>query len=124
MGGGPGLGPAPPSFGVLFSVSEQRESAPNYGLMTPTLGDSGAASGLPSLRSRPPAEFAGRPFVAEALRSELAALEAQEPEKDAFAADEEFRRAYTAGIRATRSCMTRRRRARCSSASRDAAVRR
>ncbi|MFF9397971.1 MULTISPECIES: hypothetical protein [unclassified Streptomyces] len=34
--------------------------------------------------------------MAEALGSELAALEAQEPEDGAFATDEEFRRAYAA----------------------------
>lgn len=72
-------------------------AGPDHGLMTPTLGEDGwqwsgiglAFSGQPTT-----AEFAGRPFVAEALRSELATLEKQEPERDAFAADEEFRSAY------------------------------
>ncbi|MFJ7252776.1 SMI1/KNR4 family protein [Streptomyces sp. NPDC098085] len=74
-------------------------AGPDYGLMTPTLGDGGwqwRGIGLAFSAQPTTAEFAGRPFVAEALRSELAALEAQEPEKDAFAADEEFRRAYAA----------------------------
>ncbi|WP_189543362.1 SMI1/KNR4 family protein [Streptomyces gelaticus] len=74
-------------------------AGPDYGLTTPTLGDGGwqwRGIGLAFSAQPTTAEFAGRPFVAEALQSELAALEAQEPEKDAFAADEEFRRAYAA----------------------------
>ncbi|MFF9321615.1 SMI1/KNR4 family protein [Streptomyces sp. NPDC014735] len=74
-------------------------AGPDYGRMTPTLGDRGwqwRGIGLAFPAQPTTAEFAGRPFVAEALGSELAALEAQEPGKDAFAADEEFRRAYAA----------------------------
>ncbi|MFF9346977.1 SMI1/KNR4 family protein [Streptomyces sp. NPDC014734] len=74
-------------------------AGPDYGLMTPSLGDGGwqwRGIGLVFSAQPTTAEFAGRPFVAEALRSELAAHEEQEPERDAFAADEEFRRAYTA----------------------------
>ncbi|MFH9858083.1 hypothetical protein [Streptomyces sp. NPDC017202] len=42
------------------------------------------------------AEFAGRPFAAEALQSELDALDAQEPERDACTDDDAFRRAHAA----------------------------
>ncbi|MDK0520593.1 SMI1/KNR4 family protein [Streptomyces sp. ML-6] len=74
-------------------------AGPDYGLMTPVLGDSGwqwRGIGLAFSPQPTTAEFAGRPFVAEALQSELAALEAREPENGAFATDEEFRRAYAA----------------------------
>ncbi|WP_250302518.1 SMI1/KNR4 family protein [Streptomyces sp. A 4/2] len=74
-------------------------AGPDYGLMTPALSEGGwqwRGIGLTFSAQPTTAAFAGRPFVAEALQGELAALEAQEPEKDAFAADEEFRRAYTA----------------------------
>ncbi|MEU3220273.1 SMI1/KNR4 family protein [Streptomyces sp. NPDC006971] len=62
-------------------------AGPDCGLMTPTLGDSGwqwGGIGLAFSAQPTTAEFAGRPFVAEALRTELAALDAQEPEEDAL----------------------------------------
>lgn len=74
-------------------------AGPDYGLMTPTVGNGRwqwLGIGLASPAQPTTAEFAGRPFVAEALRSELTALEAQVPTPDAFATDEEFDRAYDA----------------------------
>ncbi|MEV5988323.1 SMI1/KNR4 family protein [Streptomyces sp. NPDC052051] len=74
-------------------------AGPDYGLMTPSLGDVGwqwRGIGLAFAAQPTTAEFAGRPFVAEALQRELAALEAQEPTSEAFATDEEFRRAHAA----------------------------
>ncbi|MFD7258425.1 SMI1/KNR4 family protein [Streptomyces sp. NPDC059874] len=74
-------------------------AGPYYGLMTPVLGNSGwqwLGIGLAFAAQPTTAEFAGRPFVAEALQRELAALEAEEPTKEAFTADAEFRRAYAA----------------------------
>ncbi|OSC75608.1 hypothetical protein B5180_06615 [Streptomyces sp. BF-3] len=74
-------------------------AGPDYGLMTPTISDGrwqwlGIGLAFPAQPTS--AEFAGRPFVAEALRSELTAIETQEPSSDAFATDEEFGRAYAA----------------------------
>ncbi|MFI2304501.1 SMI1/KNR4 family protein [Actinacidiphila glaucinigra] len=74
-------------------------AGPDYGLVTPVLGDSGwqwrgvglAHSGQPTT-----AELAGRPFVAEALQKELDALDAQEPKSEAYATDEAFHQAFTA----------------------------
>ncbi|MFE9568708.1 hypothetical protein ACFYMW_09465 [Streptomyces sp. NPDC006692] len=74
-------------------------TGPYYGLMTPTLSNSEwqwLGIGLAYPGQPTTAEFAGRPFVAEALQSEIAALEAQEPTPEAFASDDEFRQAYTA----------------------------
>ncbi|MEU8618118.1 SMI1/KNR4 family protein [Streptomyces sp. NPDC048623] len=74
-------------------------AGPDYGLMTPTLGKGGwqwRGIGLAFSAQPTTAEFAGRPFVAEALRSEFAALDAQEPTSDSYGTDEEFRRAYAA----------------------------
>ncbi|MFF3864128.1 SMI1/KNR4 family protein [Streptomyces sp. NPDC002209] len=74
-------------------------AGPDYGLMTPALGSGGwqwVGIGLAYPAQPTTAEFAGRPFVAEALQSELTALETQEPQRDAFAADQAFRRAYAA----------------------------
>ncbi|MER6619364.1 SMI1/KNR4 family protein [Streptomyces sp. NPDC000931] len=74
-------------------------AGPDYGLMTPAMGDGGwqwLGAGLAFPAQPTAAGFAGRPFVAEALRSELAAVEAREPRPDAFATDEEFGRAYAA----------------------------
>ncbi|QIQ03622.1 SMI1/KNR4 family protein [Streptomyces liangshanensis] len=74
-------------------------AGPDYGLMTPTPGDGGwqwRGTGLGFSAAPTTAEFAGRPFVAEALAGELAALEAREPGEDAYASEEEFRRAYAA----------------------------
>ena len=74
-------------------------AGPDYGLMTPVLGDGGwqwRGIGLAFPGQPTTAEFAGRPFVAEALQSELDALETQEPQKDAFATDDAFRRAFAA----------------------------
>ncbi|MFE9558267.1 hypothetical protein ACFYOD_32920 [Streptomyces sp. NPDC006703] len=74
-------------------------AGPYYGLMTPTLSNSEwqwLGIGLAYPGQPTTAEFAGRPFVAEALQSEIAALEAQEPTPEAFASDDEFRQAYTA----------------------------
>ncbi|WP_143663775.1 SMI1/KNR4 family protein [Streptomyces sp. rh34] len=102
-------------------------AGPHYGLMTPSLGDGGwqwRGIGLAFSAQPTTAEFAGRPFVAEVLQGELDALDDQEPVKDAFATDEESVMLTRRGTRATRSCTTRRKRARCSSASRDAAIRR
>ncbi|WP_329387355.1 SMI1/KNR4 family protein [Streptomyces sp. NBC_01351] len=73
-------------------------AGPYYGLTTPVFGNGGWKwLGIGDCPGRTTtAEFAGRPFVAEALQRELDEMEAQEPEKDAFAADGEFRRAYEA----------------------------
>ncbi|MCZ0980274.1 SMI1/KNR4 family protein [Streptomyces diastatochromogenes] len=74
-------------------------AGPYYGLMTPSSGDGGwqwRGTGLVYSAQPTAAEFAGRPFVAEALQSEIDALDAQEPEAGAFATDEEFRRAQEA----------------------------
>ncbi|MFH8625810.1 SMI1/KNR4 family protein [Streptomyces vietnamensis] len=74
-------------------------AGPHYGLMTPSLGDGGwqwRGIGLTFSAQPTTAEFAGRPFVAEVLQRELDALDDQEPEKDAFATDEEFRDAHAA----------------------------
>ncbi|MEV7526452.1 SMI1/KNR4 family protein [Streptomyces sp. NPDC091371] len=74
-------------------------AGPYYGLMTPTLNDGRwqwLGIGLAYPGQPTTAEFAGRPFVAEALQSEIAAMEAQEPTLEAFASDDEFRHAYTA----------------------------
>ncbi|MGW4025450.1 SMI1/KNR4 family protein [Streptomyces sp. NPDC005009] len=74
-------------------------AGPDYGLMTPAMGDGewqwlGIGLAFPAQSTT--AEFAGRPFVAEALQNELAAVETQEPTPDAFATDEEFSRAHAA----------------------------
>lgn len=74
-------------------------AGPDYGLMTPTICDGrwqwlGIGLAFPAQATT--AEFAGRPFVAEALGSELTALEAQEPTPKAFATDEEFGVAHAA----------------------------
>lgn len=74
-------------------------AGPDYGLVTPVLGDRGwqwrgvglAHSGQPTT-----AELAGRPFVAEALQKELDALDAQEPKSEAYATDEAFHQAFAA----------------------------
>ncbi|MFD5326568.1 SMI1/KNR4 family protein [Streptomyces sp. NPDC127092] len=74
-------------------------AGPDYGLMTPSLGDGGwqwRGIGLAYSARPTTAAFAGRPFVAEVLQGELDALDTQEPERDAFASDEEFRRAHAA----------------------------
>ncbi|MEV7326199.1 SMI1/KNR4 family protein [Streptomyces sp. NPDC093970] len=74
-------------------------AGPHYGLMTPSLGDGGwqwRGIGLAFSAQPTTAEFAGRPFVAEVLQGELDALDDQEPEKDAFATDEEFHHAHAA----------------------------
>ncbi|MFD9303215.1 SMI1/KNR4 family protein [Streptomyces sp. NPDC060048] len=76
-----------------------RGAGPYYALLTPVLGDGGwqwLGIGLRYAAQPTTAEFAGRPFVAEALQRELAVLETQEPAKEAFAADDAFRRAYAA----------------------------
>ncbi|MEV8530177.1 SMI1/KNR4 family protein [Streptomyces sp. NPDC052000] len=74
-------------------------AGPDYGLMTPVVGEGGwqwRGIGLAFAGQSTTAEFAGRPFVAEALQRELNSLETQEPEKDTFADQEAFRRAYAA----------------------------
>ncbi|MEU8648801.1 SMI1/KNR4 family protein [Streptomyces sp. NPDC048737] len=74
-------------------------AGPHYGLMTPVLKDGGwqwRGVGLAYPGQPTTAEFAGRPFAAEALQSELDALDAQEPERDAFPTEEAFRRAHAA----------------------------
>jgi hypothetical protein len=74
-------------------------AGPDYGLMTPVVGDGGwqwRGIGLAFPAQPTTAEFAGRPFVAEALQSELDSLGTREPKEDAFAADDAFRRAYAA----------------------------
>ncbi|NED15818.1 SMI1/KNR4 family protein [Streptomyces sp. SID9124] len=74
-------------------------AGPDYGLMTPTLDDDGwqwRGVGLAYPAQTTRAELAGRPFAAEALGSQLASLEVREPEREAFASDEEFRRTYAA----------------------------
>ncbi|MFF9058083.1 SMI1/KNR4 family protein [Streptomyces sp. NPDC014882] len=74
-------------------------AGPHYGLMTPVPSDDGwqwRGVGL-AYRGQPTtAGFAGRPFVAEALQGELDALDAQEPERDAFTDDDAFRSAHAA----------------------------
>ncbi|GAA2774445.1 hypothetical protein GCM10010440_76520 [Kitasatospora cinereorecta] len=74
-------------------------AGPDYGLLTPVAGDGGwqwrgVGLGFPGPATR--ADFAGRPFAAEALQRELAVLETQEPERDAFPTEDEFRRAHAA----------------------------
>ncbi|BAU81818.1 hypothetical protein SLA_0864 [Streptomyces laurentii] len=74
-------------------------AGPHYGLMTPVASDGGwrwTGIGLAFPAQSTPAEFAGQPFVAPALQDELDALDAEEPEKDAFADEETFRQAYAA----------------------------
>ncbi|MCX4779850.1 SMI1/KNR4 family protein [Streptomyces sp. NBC_01264] len=74
-------------------------AGPHYGLMTPVLSDGAwqwLGIGLRYAAQSTTAEFAGRPFVAEALRQELAVLETREPVKEAFEADDAFRLAYAA----------------------------
>ncbi|MFI8503537.1 SMI1/KNR4 family protein [Streptomyces sp. NPDC085524] len=74
-------------------------AGPYYGLMTSVLGEGGwqwLGIGLRCAAQPTTAEFAGRPFVAEVLQRELAALETREPAQEAFADDDEFRRAYAA----------------------------
>lgn len=74
-------------------------AGPDYGLLTPVSGDDGwqwRGVGLAFPGQSTMARFAGQPFVAEALQKELDSLETQEPETDAFASDEAFRRAYAA----------------------------
>ncbi|MFV6030266.1 SMI1/KNR4 family protein [Streptomyces sp. NPDC056264] len=74
-------------------------AGPDYGLMTPSLGDGGwqwRGIGLVFSAQPTTAEFAGRPFVPEALQGELNALDDQEPEEDAFATAEEFHHAQAA----------------------------
>ncbi|MGW7264558.1 SMI1/KNR4 family protein [Streptomyces sp. NPDC054842] len=72
-------------------------AGPDYGLMTPVVGDDGwqwRGVGLAYPGQPTTAEFAGRPFAAEALQSELDLLEAQEPAQDAFPSEDAFRRAH------------------------------
>jgi hypothetical protein len=72
-------------------------AGPDYGLMTPALGDDGwqwRGIGLAFPAQPTTAEFAGRPFVAEALQGELDLLEAQEPTQDSYGSEDAFRRAY------------------------------
>lgn len=74
-------------------------AGPYYGLMTPVVGDGRwqwLGIGLRYAAQPTTAEFAGRPFAAEALQRELAGLETQEPAKEAFATDDAFRQAYGA----------------------------
>ncbi|MEU8789589.1 SMI1/KNR4 family protein [Streptomyces sp. NPDC048643] len=74
-------------------------AGPDYGLMAPASGDEGwqwVGIGLAYPAQPTTAEFAGRPFVAEALQRELDVIESQEPERNAYAADDAFRRAYAA----------------------------
>ncbi|MFH8837613.1 SMI1/KNR4 family protein [Streptomyces sp. NPDC017868] len=74
-------------------------AGPHYGLMTPSPGEDGwqwRGTGLTFSAQPTTAGFAGRPFVAEALQGELDELDAQEPEEDSFASDEEFHRAQSA----------------------------
>lgn len=74
-------------------------AGPDYGLMTPVLGDDGwqwTGTGLTYPAQPTTAEFAGRPFTAEALQNEIAALDAQEPQRDAHATEDEFLHAHAA----------------------------
>lgn len=74
-------------------------AGPDYGLTTLVRSDGGwqwRGIGLAYPGQPTTAESAGRPFVAEALQNELDALDTQEPERDAFTSDEEFRRAHAA----------------------------
>ncbi|MCL6667874.1 SMI1/KNR4 family protein [Streptomyces panaciradicis] len=74
-------------------------AGPDYGLMTPVPGDSGwqwRGIGLAFPGQPTTARFAGQPFVAKALQEELDSLETQEPEREAFATDDAFRRAHRA----------------------------
>lgn len=74
-------------------------AGPHYGLMTPALGDGGWRwhdAGLASPAQVTTAAFAGRPFVAEALQHEFDALEARNPERDAYPSEDAFQRARTA----------------------------
>ncbi|MBD0709095.1 MULTISPECIES: hypothetical protein [unclassified Streptomyces] len=74
-------------------------AGPHYGLVTPSLGDDGwqwRGIGLALSTQPTTAEYAGRPFKAEALRDDFDAFGAQEPEAESFATDEEFFHAHTA----------------------------
>lgn len=74
-------------------------AGPDYGLMTPVLGDRGwqwSGIGLAYSAQPTPAGAAARPFVAEALQKELDALDAREPKAEAFDTDEAFRHAFAA----------------------------
>ncbi|MFB7334057.1 SMI1/KNR4 family protein [Streptomyces adustus] len=74
-------------------------AGPDYGLVTPVQDDGGwqwRGIGLACPGQSTTAEFAGRPFVAEALQQDLDSLETQEPQSEAFADDDAFRRAQAA----------------------------
>ncbi|MFE0508673.1 SMI1/KNR4 family protein [Streptomyces sp. NPDC058964] len=89
----------PPQYRSFLRHVGAGGAGPDYGLMTPVSGDGGwqwRGVGLAFAGQPTAAAFAGQPFVAETLQGELDAIEAQEPQADAFAADEAFRRAYTA----------------------------
>lgn len=72
-------------------------AGPDYGLMTPVLGDHGwewAGNGLQFPSQRTGAAFAGQPFEAEAVQAAMDALESEEPRDEAaFATVKEFDRA-------------------------------
>ncbi|MFI5672545.1 SMI1/KNR4 family protein [Streptomyces sp. NPDC051704] len=89
----------PPQYRSFLLDVARGGAGPHYGLMTPVSGDDGwewVGVGLAWPAQPTTAEFAGRPFMAEALHGELAALDAQEPRREAFAAEEAFRGAYAA----------------------------
>ncbi|WP_372346162.1 SMI1/KNR4 family protein [Streptomyces sp. KL116D] len=74
-------------------------AGPHYGLMTPVRQDDGwqwRGVGLAYQGQPTTAEFAGRPFVAEALQTELDALDADEPRAADFADDDAYRQASAA----------------------------
>ncbi|MEU7021847.1 SMI1/KNR4 family protein [Streptomyces sp. NPDC046203] len=80
----------------LFQVGSGG-AGPDYGLMTPAPGVDGwrwhgAKLAYPARSTA--AKFAGRPFVAPDLQPELDALDAEEPDRNAFADDESFSRVY------------------------------
>ncbi|MBO1337941.1 SMI1/KNR4 family protein [Streptomyces sp. VRA16 Mangrove soil] len=74
-------------------------AGPDHGLMTPVREEDGwrwrgAGLGYPGQPTS--AEFAGRPFVAEAVQRDIDALDAAEPREDAFEDDDAFREAFAA----------------------------
>lgn len=89
----------PPQYRSFLLHVGAGGAGPDYGLMTPSLGDDGwrwRGIGLAFSAQPTSAGFAGRPFVVEALQGELDALEGQEPEEGAFSTDEEFLHAHAA----------------------------
>ncbi|WP_037617309.1 SMI1/KNR4 family protein [Streptomyces aureus] len=76
-------------------------AGPEYGLMTPVLVDGGwtwCGPGLTYPAQPTTAAIARAPFAAEALQGQLDVHETHVPRQDAFASEEEFRRACAAWV--------------------------